>query len=191
MGTSGFRQASQMVAESEQLLNREGPLWNEMQNSVVGGIYENAASAGREAAQMLAREAARGGTARSNAVAGAQRMRVQEGINRERTTSLWQSKLAMEQWVRDNAKAASNYATAWADSQSGIRGAYTSALTNLRTMWSQTMPAALMAAENNSANIAADGMRVANETMMKANYAKNVSQTQAITGIFSSMAGSL
>jgi hypothetical protein len=189
MGTSGFRQASQMVAESEQLLNREGPLWNEMQNSVVGGIYENAASAGREAAQILAREAARGGDARSRAIQGAQRMRAQENVNQERTTALWQSKLAMEQWVRDNAKTATNYATAWADNQSGVRNVYTSALTNLRTMWSRTMPAALMTAENNSAQISSEGTRIANETMRSANYSKNVAQTQAITGIFSSAVG--
>jgi hypothetical protein len=189
MGTSGFRQVSQMVAESEQLLNREGPLWNEMQNSVVGGIYEGAAVAGRETAQALAREAARGGTNKSRAIAAAGRMRSQENINRDRTNQLWQSKMQMETWVRDNAKNVQNFAAGWAGNQAGIRDQFTTTMANLRTMWSTTMPAALMAAEGISSKINAEQMSESYKLLEKSSYNKNVAQTQAITSIFSSAAG--
>jgi len=189
MGTSGFRQTSQMVAESEQLLNREGPLWNEMQNSVVGGIYEGAATANREGAQLLAREAARGGSHRSQAIAGAQRMRAQADTNRARTNQLWQAKQAMETWVRDNARTAIDYSQAWAGNQAGIRDQFTGTLASLRTMWSQTMPEILAVAEGKSAQIQATQMEGAYKTLEKSAYNKNVAQTKAITSIFSSAAG--
>jgi len=189
MGTSGFRQTSQLVAESEQLLNREGPLWNELQNSVVGGIFEGAATANREGAQELARMAARGGSQRSQAIAGAQRMRAQGKVNQERTSMLWTSSMEIEKWTRANVQDTQNFAQNWAGNQAGIRDTFTSALTNLRTMWSETMPEILTVAQGNSAALNANQMSQAYTMLEKSAYSKNVAQTQAITGIFSEAAG--
>jgi len=148
--TSGFRQVSRLVAESEQMLNRRGRLWEEMNNSVVGGIYESSSAFQKQAMEELSREVARGGSARNRAMATAQKFQVQEGINRQRSSALWQSKLGMEQWVRANAASVQNFAMAWTQNQSGIRDSFTANLTNLSTFWTQTMAPQLVSASVSS-----------------------------------------
>jgi hypothetical protein len=181
--TSGFRQVSRLVAESEQLLNRRGRLWEELNNSIVGGIYEGTAAFQRQAMEELSREMGRGGSARNRAMAAAQKFQIQEGINRQRTGALWQSKMALEQWVRANAAATQNFAMAWTGNQFGIRDTFTANLTNLSTFWTQTMTPALMSASVASQTTTQQGVLAAHDMFNEAAKTKTTMYAGLSAGI--------
>lgn len=192
--TSGFRQVSRLVAESEQLLNRRGRLWEEMNNSIVGGIYESSAALHRQAMEELSRDVARGGSARNRAMATAQRFQVQESINKQRTGALWQSKLAMEQWVRANAASVQNFAQAWTQNQSGIRDTFTANLTNLTTFWTQAMAPGLVAAQVSSQTATQQGILATQEMFGEAAKTKSnmyAGYAAAIKGVGAAVSGVL
>lgn len=143
---SAFRSVSKMVAESEQLMNRSGPLWNQLNNSIVGGVYESSAAMNRQMMEQLARSMSRGGAARRVGYEQAVAFNVQESINQQRAQSLWQSKAQLEQWRATYVPQAISFAQSWVQNHAGIRDAFTSAMTNLRTFWAQTMAPAMIGA---------------------------------------------
>lgn len=185
MGTSGFRAMSKMVAESEQLVNKEGPLWDQLNNSITGGIFEGAAVSQRQMMEQLSREMAKGGTARNQGLRMAQAMRMQEDINRQRSGQLWQAKLSLEQWVKDNAMNVQNMSAAWVNNHAGIRDNYSNALTNMQTFWSKVMPANLMAAQSATQQTMANNVYNAGNNLMNAvntKYSAIINGTNAIVG---------
>jgi len=145
-GTAGFRTVSRMVAETEQMMNREGPLWDQLNNSVVGGIYESSAAFQRSAMEQVARGMARGGSARRTSVQMAEAMRVQEQVNRQRTGQLWQAKMGLEQYRVSSAQQVTAFAQEWVNNTSGIRDNFTNALQSLQLFWSTTMAPVLAGA---------------------------------------------
>jgi hypothetical protein len=172
MAQPQFAAVSGMVAEANQLINREGPLWNQLNNSIVGSVYEGAAAAQRQQMEELSRAMARGGSARRQGLALAQKFQVQENINRERSTQLWQSKMALEQFRTQAAQQNLSFANAWVDNQSGVRDSFTAALTNLRTFWSQTIPAAAMGAAASAQATGSQAIQAGNDALMAAQGAK-------------------
>lgn len=121
LGSTEGRIAGRMTAEAEQMLKREGPLWDEMQKSVVGPIIEGSAALMRESSEQLRREFAKGGAARNRARQGMEAFRRQESINQKRQTELWNSSMALNQWARDNARTQLDFNANWASNQAGIR----------------------------------------------------------------------
>lgn len=185
MGTSAFRNVSRMVAEAEQMMNREGPLWDQLNNSVVGSIYESSAAMQRSALEQLARSVARGGTARRAGLASAEAMRVQEQVNRDRTGQLWQAKMGLEEYRVKSAQQVTAFAQEWVNNASGVRDSFTNALTSLQMFWSQTMAPVLAGATVGAQSATQQGMLNAGAGMVAAAQSRG----QAIGGMVDSLAG--
>lgn len=126
--SSAFRQVSRMMAESEQMLSRSGPLYEEMMRSTQLPILEGAGAAARENTENIRKAMLRGGAARRDAFSAIQKIRSQEQLNMAKGQQLADAHLKMDQWVRSNAKEVINFATGWAQNQAGIREAYHSAM---------------------------------------------------------------
>lgn len=182
-GTSGFRQVSQMVAEAEQLMNRTGPLWNQLNNSVVGGIYESNAGFQREAMEQLSRHLARGGGARRVGLQMAQAFQVQEKINRQRTGQLWQAKMGLEQYRIQHSKDTMSYAQQWVSNQAGIRDAFTNATQNLQLFWASTMAPTLAGSTVAAASATQQGVLDAGAGIQNSINTKSQAIGGAIEGI--------
>lgn len=144
--TSGFRQVSQMVAEAEQIMNRKGEAWNQLNNSIVGSIYESGAAMHKQQLEMISKNMAQGGSTRRVGLQMAQAMQVQENTNRVRTGELWQAKAQLEEFRTQNAQQVSNFSQQWVNNQAGIRDAFTASLNQLQLHWSETMAPTLAAA---------------------------------------------
>jgi hypothetical protein len=102
-GTASFRIQSQRVAESEQLLNQEGPAWDMLNNSVLGIINEGSAMQLRDTMRKLKNQYAKGGSARRTAMFEANELAAGERAMRTRVQETWQANLALYDSVRQNA----------------------------------------------------------------------------------------
>lgn len=181
--TAGFRTVSRMVAEAEQLMNREGPLWEQLNNSVVGSVYESNAAFQRDAMEQLSRSLAKGGTARRAGLQMAQAFQVQEQINRTRTSQLWQAKMNLEDYRNKYAQEVTSYSQAWVNNHAGIRDAFTNALQNLQLYWSSTMAPTLVGATTAAQSATQQGILNASQGLMDAANTKSQAISGAIEGI--------
>jgi hypothetical protein len=102
-GSASFRIQSQRVAESEQLLNQEGPAWDMLNNSVLGIINEGSAMQLRDTMRKLKNQYAKGGSARRTAMFEANELAAGERAMRTRVQETWQANLALYDSVRQNA----------------------------------------------------------------------------------------
>lgn len=152
--TSAFRVISQQVAEVEQLMNRSGPVWNQLNNSVVGSIFETNAQLQRQANEQMARSLARGGTARRAGLAFSQAQITQEKINYQRTQQLWTAKLKLEEYRTATAQQVTTYAQEWVNNASGVRDSFTNSLQSLTLFWGSTMAPVLAGAASTGASAA-------------------------------------
>lgn len=134
--SSAFRQVSRMMAESEQMLARKGPLYDEMMRSTQLPIIEASASAARENTENIRRAMARGGSARRDAFEAITKIRSQENLNMQRGQALAKAHLEMDLWARNNAKEVMNFSNGWATNQAGIRESYQSAMDNATSLMS-------------------------------------------------------
>ena len=183
MGTSQFSTVSGMVAEANQLQNRQGPLWEELNNAIVGSVYEGAAANQRQQMEEISRGMARGGNARTQGLALAKKFKVQNDINQQRSSQLWQSRMALDQWVGQKVQQNLAFAGAWTDNQAGIRDSYTAAMTDLRTFWSQTMPAAAMGANASTTAATQSAMGNAYDSILSAQGTKWNAISGAVEGL--------
>lgn len=188
--TSQFRTISRLTAEAEQLANREGPLWDELNASVTGGIYAGAAAGQRQMMEQISREMAKGGGARRQGMAMASAMRMQENINRERSSALWQAKVGLEQLRTSAITDVHNLTNSWLNNTAGIRDTFTANLNNLQTFWSQVMPANLIGAQSATQQNMANNMMQAGQHMMNATTAKYQAIIGGVNGIVGGLTGS-
>ena len=188
--TSGFRTVSRLTAEAEQLANRQGKLWNELNASVTGGIYEGAAAGQRQMMANLSREMAKGGAARRQGMAVASAMHVQEQINRERSANLWQSKMGLEQLRSTAITDIHNLTNNWMNNTAGLRDTFVANLNNLQTFWSQVMPANLISAGAATQQNFANNQMQADQHMMNATQAKYQAVIGGVNGIVGGLTGS-
>lgn len=190
--TAGFRTVSRMVAEAEQLMNRSGPLWNELNNSVVGSVYESNAAFQRQTMDEVARSVARGGTARRVGMQMVQAFQAQEAINRTRTSQLWQAKMGLEQYRTQYAQQATSYANAWVNNTAGLRDSFTTALNNLQMFWSQTLAPSLVGATVGAQSATQSGILDASQGLYDAIATRSATAQgafQSLYNIGSSMGG--
>jgi len=144
--SASFRIQSRRTAEAEQLLAQEGPMWDQLSNSVYGVINEGAATQLREDVRALKTNAAKGGTARRTALAEAQQMQAQESANQMRVQQTWKANLALFDVVRQNADNVQKGNYSFIDNLPGIQAAYQSTMSNLAGMLANNaLPAALTA----------------------------------------------
>jgi hypothetical protein len=147
--TRQYRALSAQVARADDIARQEGPEWETLQRSVLGGISEGAAALARETSQYLAEQIAKGGSARNQGMANVMKIRNQEQINRDKQQALWQSNLALRQWGEDNLRTTLGFAQAWVDNLGGVRDIFGEAMTNLYQFYGNTvLPHAVAAADS-------------------------------------------
>lgn len=123
-----FNIVSQMTAESQQLLNRSGPLYDEMMQSTQLPIIESSAALARENTENIRQAMARGGSARRDAFEAVQTIRAQDAANMQKGQALAQAHLQMDQWSRQYAQSTVAFAQNWSANQAGIRESFNSAM---------------------------------------------------------------
>lgn len=126
--TSQFRTMSRLTAEAEQMVAREGPLWEEMMKNQQLPIIEGAAAMARSNAEEIRRAMARGGAARRDAFEAVQRIRSQERINTQRIQQLTELRTKMDFWARDNARTTLEFGQNWAGNLGGIRESFNASM---------------------------------------------------------------
>jgi hypothetical protein len=93
--SSSFRTRSALTAEAEQLANREGELYNRLENSIIGVINEGAALALRDRMRDIRSSSARGtrGAAgpRNAAMRDIQEINAMESSMRQRVQQTWEA----------------------------------------------------------------------------------------------------
>lgn len=147
-----FRIASRLTAESEQLLAREGALFDEMERNLQNPIIEGSAAIARENAAELKRAFARGGAARRGAFEAVQKMRLQEEINSKKVQAISQSRFDMDKWARENARTNLEFGQNWASNVGGIRESYNKAMDAAsELMTTKALPLMMMAQQEAAA----------------------------------------
>lgn len=161
-GTRQFRMVSRMTAEADQLVRQEGPLWEKLRQSVENPILQGAATSAREMQETLAREAARGGSARNRAVQVANQIAANNDILGRRANALWTSSLAVKQWTQDNALRQLSFNQSWVSNLGGIRDVFAGFMQDAQNFYgSQILPSVVnasgqtMNAASNNASVAA------------------------------------
>ena len=170
--TAGFRTVSHMVAEAEQIMNRSGPAWNALNNSIVGSIYESGAAMHKQQMEQISKNLAQGGSARRIGLQMAQSMQVQENTNRVRTGELWKARAGLEEYRTQNAQNVTSFAQNWVSNSSGIRDSFTANLNQLQLHWSQTMAPQLAASTVGAQTATQEGVLKAGYAMQEANTLK-------------------
>jgi hypothetical protein len=188
--SSGFRAMSAMVAESEQLMNRSGPLWNQLTNSVIGSAYSATAGYQRSMMEQISQMSARGGgTARNAALEFARKAQAQERVNVSHANQLMQGMFQLEQYRQTYTVNAQQAALSWVNNQAGIRDAFTASLNNLQTFWAGTMPSALIQSGTQMSGMMMNAQADAGAAMAGAAQTKIAGVTNALSGFSNVLTG--
>lgn len=136
--TSAFRQASQRMAEAEQLVNREGPMWDELENSTYGVIAEGVGRQYRDEIRELKNRAASGSKtgARNLAREEASFLMAQEKKNQQRTKMTFDANLQLFDLVRKNQADAMDMSYKLVDNLPEMRAAYSNTMSSLAELMS-------------------------------------------------------
>lgn len=126
--SSQFRIASRLTAEAEQLIAREGPLYDSMLRAQQLPIIEGNAAIARENAEALRRSAQRGGAGRRHAMEAVQKIRAQERTNRAKVTALSDTRFKLDVWARENARTQLEFNQNWASNLGGVRESFNAAM---------------------------------------------------------------
>lgn len=184
-GSTQFRLMSKLTAEAEQLVNREGPLYEEMINNLQLPIMEGSAALARENTDQIRRAMQRGGSARRGAFEAVQKMRQQERINSAKIQQLSQVRLGLDTWARENAKSTLEFGQSWAANLGGIRESYQSAMDGAADMMlTKAMPLVFRAEDSAAENErAAEGVRAQMHAENRAKTGKWVMGIMAVASI--------
>ncbi len=128
IGTIPFQIRSQQTAEAQQLLNREGPAWDLLENATIGTIHEGAALQLRDTLRQLKNNYAKGGTARRTAVNEYSTILAQENAMRSRVQETWQANLRLHSYVRQNADRVEAGNRSFVENINGLSAAHMSAM---------------------------------------------------------------
>jgi hypothetical protein len=128
--TSEFRMMSRLTAQAEQLIAREGPLWDDLVKNQQLPIIEGSAAMAKESAENIRRAAAKGGAARRDAFEAVSRMNQQREINTQRMQTVASMRVDLDKWAIDNAQKQISFNQGWAENLAGIRESYNTAMDN-------------------------------------------------------------
>lgn len=123
-----FRIMSRLTAEAEQLIAREGPLWDEMLNLRQLPLLEGGAALARENAHQLSRDLKKGGSARRTAMDAVLKQRAQAARNSALMQQVSDSRIALDTWARENAGNVVKAGQDWAENNWGVRDEYQNAV---------------------------------------------------------------
>jgi len=181
-GSTQFRLMSKLTAEAEQLVNREGPLYEEMINNLQLPIMEGSAALARENTDQIRRAMQRGGSARRSAFEAVQKMRQQERVNSAKIQQLSQVRSGLDTWARENAKSTLEFGQNWASNLGGIRESYQSAMDGAADMMlTKAMPFVFRAEDSASeSERAAEGVRAQMHAENRAKTGKWITGIMAV-----------
>jgi len=128
IGSIPFQIRSQQTAEAQQLLNREGPAWDILENATIGTIHEGAALQLRDTLRQLRNNYAKGGTARRTASNEYNTILAQERAMRSRTQESWQANLRLHSYVRQNADRVEAGNRSFVENINGLSSAHMAAM---------------------------------------------------------------
>ena len=123
-----FRIASRLTAEAEQLVARQGPLWDEMIKNTQLPILEGFGAAARENAEAIRKAVQRGGSARREGMAAMIQMQELAKLNSARVSQIAESRVALDKWARENARTQLEFNESWASNVAGVRESYNDAM---------------------------------------------------------------
>ena len=129
IGSIPFKIRSKMTAEAYQLLNKEGPEWDMLENSTLGTIHEGAALQLRDTLRQLKNNYAKGGTARRAAMNEFGEIQAAESAMRMRVQETWQANLRLDNFIRQNADLVQAGNISYVNSLPGLNSAYRDAMT--------------------------------------------------------------
>lgn len=128
LGSTEGRIMSRLTAEAEQLIARDGPLYNEMLSNIQLPIIEGAAAMAQANTEELRRSMRKGGAARRNAFNTVQKIRAQESINAKKGMNLANARAGLDKWARENARTQMKANESWASNIGGVRESYQTAM---------------------------------------------------------------
>ncbi len=123
-----FQIQSQQVAEAKQLVDREGPLWDRLSNSILGTIHEGAALQLRDTLRQLKNNYAKGGTARRASVNEFNTILAQERAMRTRVQETWKANLQLHDFVNQNVDRVIAGSQRFVDNLPGLNESYRNAM---------------------------------------------------------------
>lgn len=186
--TRQFRMVSRMTAEADQLVRQTGPLWEKLKQSVQNPILQASAVGARETQEAIARDAARGGSARNRAVAVANQIQSNNQILRDRTNALWVSGLAVKQWTQDNARMQLAFNQSWTSNLNGIRDNFTGFMQSAQQFYgAQILPSVVGASGNLMQTAASNASTMADLAKVQAN--RDAEMGQLVAGAANLLAG--
>jgi hypothetical protein len=148
IGSIPFKMRSKMTAEAYQMLNKEGPEWDMLENSTLGAIHEGAALQLRDTIRQLKNNYAKGGTARRTAVNEFATIQAMESAHQAQTSETWEANLRLHDYVRQNADRVQAGNISYVDSLPGLNAAYRDSMTKTASlMISAAEKAAIIAGE--------------------------------------------
>lgn len=128
IGSIPFQIRSQQTAEAQQLLNKEGPAWDELENATIGSIHEGAALQLRDTVRQLKNNYAKGGMARRTAINEYSTILAQERAMQSRTQQTWQANLQLHSYVRQNADRVEAGNRSFVENINGLSSAHMAAM---------------------------------------------------------------
>lgn len=146
-GSTAFRTQSRMQAEAEQLLAQQGPAWDMLANSTLGNISESAAELTRESVRQVKNAAAKGGTARRQALSEAQSMLAQEAGMRLKAQETWKANLALFEYTRNYASKVQAESQNFLNNLPLINQSYQGAMDNLTSIMASSITASASASQ--------------------------------------------
>jgi len=145
-GSTEFRIASRLTAESEQLIAREGPLWDEMIRNTQLPILEGFGAQARANAEAIRSAIQKGGSARREGFEAMVRMQEQAKLNSERVSMIANARVALDKWARTNATDQLKFNEGWAANVAGVRETYNNAMDKASELFLQGALPQMMAA---------------------------------------------
>lgn len=152
-GSSQFRTMSRLQAESEQLIARQGPLWDELIKNQQLPIIEGSAAMARENAESIRRAFAKGGAARRTAFETVERIRSQERINSQKIQQIANARVSLDKWARENAQDVLKFGQSWTANLGGIREEYNRAMDSASELMVQGAIPQMMEATQKAADL--------------------------------------
>ena len=134
------RMVSYATAQADEFLRGSGPLKALWDEQVLDPIYQAAAQTTREAIVQIDRDMNQGGAdARRVALATSRKLVAQEAINRDRQTSVWQAKQAMQEFAISNARSQALFNEVWVSNYGMINRNYRNSVLEMSKFYSSVI----------------------------------------------------
>jgi hypothetical protein len=128
MGTAQFRIMNQLMVESEDFINRQGPLYDRAVRAQVGPIMEGSARSMEQAMGQIKQQFARGGSARRNALKDAIQVQATIQNNAQLVSQLSDAHFRLDQAGRQQAFQTVAAADSWAKNVAGVRQEFSNSM---------------------------------------------------------------